>query len=384
MADFVFILGNAPKLALAELRAVLAAEVLLVGDHYALARLPAEIDVVALQRRLGGVVKIAQVVEKLPADVDDATLLYRVSEQFLALNQEKLYLALGELGRDHREVLDVRELKTRLREHGLKVRFAECGRHGAGAALLTHQHQLQEMLVIATGEQVLLAHTRSAQTIDDWSWRDRSKPYADRRKGMLPPKLARMMVNLAGSSETERVLYDPFCGTGTVLLEAAELGGFRLYGSDLDVKAVLGTQENLEWWQAETGRQVVSKVWVSDVARARRTDLEGKMVDVIVTEPFLGRQTPQPGQLANIFRGLQKLYWGAFRCWSDLLADEAQVIIVMPRVCDERGREYSLDSLLDKLADLGYNKISRELSYARADAVVRREIAVFEFRREKR
>ena len=56
MADFVFILGNAPKLALAELRAVLAAEVLLVGDHYALARLPAEIDVVALQRRLGGVV----------------------------------------------------------------------------------------------------------------------------------------------------------------------------------------------------------------------------------------------------------------------------------------------------------------------------------------
>ncbi|MDO5561154.1 MAG: hypothetical protein Q4G02_00015, partial [bacterium] len=103
-------------------------------------------------------------------------------------------------------------------------------------------------------------------------------------------------------------------------------------------------------------------------------------VDFIVTEPFLGKQTPKSSELNGIFRGLEKMYWGAFRHWTQILRPGSKIVIVMPRVHADNGQVFTLDSLLDKLAALGYNKQSRELFYARPQAIVEREIAVFEYR----
>ena len=56
-------------------------------------------------------------------------------------------------------------------------------------------------------------------------------------------KLGRVMVNLAGLNEKE-VLCDPFCGTGTILLEAESMG-IRAIGVDYDKRMCEGAKKNL-------------------------------------------------------------------------------------------------------------------------------------------
>ena len=59
----------------------------------------------------------------------------------------------------------------------------------------------------------------------------------------LPWKLGRVMVNLAGLNE-EEVLCDPFCGTGTILLEAESME-IRSIGIDYDKRMCDGAKKNL-------------------------------------------------------------------------------------------------------------------------------------------
>ena len=63
--------------------------------------------------------------------------------------------------------------------------------------------------------------------------------------GMMPPKLVQMMINIALSthqSTNQPTIYDPFCGLGTTLIEAANMGMTRIYGSDLSPEMVRASE----------------------------------------------------------------------------------------------------------------------------------------------
>lgn len=59
--------------------------------------------------------------------------------------------------------------------------------------------------------------------------------------GVLMPKVARVLVNLARAND---MLFDPFCGTGGILVEAG-LMGIHALGSDVQRKVLLGAKLNL-------------------------------------------------------------------------------------------------------------------------------------------
>lgn len=59
----------------------------------------------------------------------------------------------------------------------------------------------------------------------------------------IQPRKARCLVNLAGLDPGEQLL-DPFCGTGSVLMEAAATG-LRTFGSDVDPRMIEGSIRNL-------------------------------------------------------------------------------------------------------------------------------------------
>ncbi|KYH42542.1 MAG: tRNA (guanine-N2)-dimethyltransferase [Candidatus Bathyarchaeota archaeon B26-1] len=94
----------------------------------------------------------------------------------------------------------------------------------------------------------------------------------------MPAKLARCMVNLAQPRRGEVVL-DPFCGTGSILLEAG-LIGCRVLGFDVKRRMVEGTLRNL-------ARYGVNPVGVL-VGDARRLPLISCKVDCVVTDPPYG------------------------------------------------------------------------------------------------
>lgn len=328
---------------------------------------------------LGGSIKLYEVVKELDSQVADGEIVEEIVALLLSQTNEP-HFSLTQIGKGQREISNA-DIKDLVKENGKKARYFAS--NPSDSALLSHNSKATEVLLFNNQEtnKLLVAQVKWVQDIDDWTNRDRNKPYEDRKKGMLPPKVARMMINCAfglwkKDHDSSPLLYDPFCGTGTVLLEAG-MRDLDVYGSDIDQKSVFGSRDNLEWFKKEYSSDMKSKVFYMDAAHVNPEEFEQK-VDLLVTEPFLGKQTPRDQELANVFRGLEKMYLGSFKSFTQILNDGAVLAVVFPMV-DSGKRIYSLESLIDKLKTKGYNLLVNPLLYAREGARVARQICLFSF-----
>jgi len=375
------LLGNTPALSLLELSRMLPESAAPTEVQPDLCSVVLTDDQAArtLLERSGGVVKILKHIAELPS-VEDRELEHAITEHLLTNPAAKITFAIAELGRDHLPALDAGGIKRSLKDAGKKVRYQETTRHGLSAAVLSH-HAVAEIVALDTGNQTtILAESVAVQNIDHWTKKDRHKPYADRKKGMLPPKLARMLVNIAlGTSDPDgKILLDPFCGSGGVLIEAIELG-LSVRGSDTDTDAVSGTKKNLAWFTQDMESTSDWQVQQADATKVR----VDRPIHFLATEPFLGKPKPEKSQLKNIFTGLYKLYLGAFKHWKTVLVDGAQLVVIFPRA---RGSEFdmsqdtTLEALIDKLASLGYTTKSGPVTYFRPQARIARDVYLFEYR----
>ena len=111
--------------------------------------------------------------------------------------------------------------------------------------------------------------------------RPKNKPFF--HPSALHPKLARCMVNLARAASGSLVL-DPFCGTGSILIEAG-LIGCRVLGADVSRLMVNGSLMNL--------RRFNIKPLALIVADAVRLPFDE--VDFVVTDPPYGRRATTLG-----------------------------------------------------------------------------------------
>jgi len=103
-------------------------------------------------------------------------------------------------------------------------------------------------------------------------------------RAALKANVAYALLRLAHLDNPPDVLLDPFCGSGTILLEAAHLwSGTRGYGNDWNEEAVAGARENVE--RAGFGDRATIRegdVWHLD---ERFDDVTA---DLIVTNPPFG------------------------------------------------------------------------------------------------
>ena len=111
-----------------------------------------------------------------------------------------------------------------------------------------------------------------------------AKPFVERRPRRKPffhpsamqAKLARCMVNLAKPKAGELVL-DPFCGTGTMLIEAS-LIGCRILGLDIQRRMARGTIRNLKHFNIRP-----DGILIADVR-----NMPINTIDCVVTDPPYG------------------------------------------------------------------------------------------------
>jgi len=87
--------------------------------------------------------------------------------------------------------------------------------------------------------------------------------------GVMMPRMARTLVNLAQAREGE-ILLDPFCGTGGILIEA-ELLAMHAIGSDFDPLMVQGSTRNLQ------GASLM-------IADATHLPFSDRSIDTVVTD----------------------------------------------------------------------------------------------------
>ncbi len=249
-----------------------------------------------------------------------------------------------------------------------------------------------EFIIIPARGKLLVGRTIWVQSFEEWGARDFGRPSRDSKSGMLPPKLARMMINLSGASETDKIL-DSFCGSGTVLQEAAILGYKNLTGSDISVQAIKDSETNWQWLKKNNPLLTTTvRILQSDIF-----DLPSKFgtgsFDVIVTEPYLGpalRGRETKADIIKIQKELTEFYIRVLKVFSDLLVSSGRVVMVWPsfRLGNEVIRlnleseltkySFKLKNILPETAPASWLMSNNILTYSRPNQHVVREIVALE------
>ena len=433
---YIALLGRQPEISLAELAAVFG-----VDNVNRISQQCAEVQTAQFDiTTLGGTIKCAKVITELPASrTDKASLL--AASRFItqhyhakwAHSPHKITLGLSayNLAVSARDIQKTGLiLKSSLRKSGTSLRLIPNDQPALSTAtahnnkLGSSPYKVELLLVKTTDRHLIIAESRGVQNITTYTRRDRHRPRRDAFVGMLPPKLAQIMLNLAlgaGSLTGQRscgnsvagsvsslsdksmvlrtalpdafdleetagsraavTILDPFCGTGTVLQEAL-LAGYDVVGTDLSQKMVDYTTENLSWLQSTFTAPSRPIGRVIDIHQADATTHhwpDSKHLTAVVCETYLGQPfsaPPAPQKLAEVVGNCNHIITSFLTNIRPQLAPNTPLCIAVPAWYDASGHATHLP-LIKNLQQLGYYQLNHTpLIYRRPDQIVARELLV--------
>lgn len=334
---YFFILGTNTGLSVAELAAVIELKNLrLLAADFLLAETEREINALEIIKRLGGVIKIGRIIKELPLS-QEKNLLSEVEKIAVAKQVGstggKFPFGFSGYGTHNFNKQDLGlKLKKYFVEKGISSRFVVSREKTLSSVVVTQNRLVGrgiEIVLAADEKAVLIGETLAVQPFKDLSRRDFGRPARDDLSGMLPPKLAQIMINLAQVDNEKAVFIDPFCGSGTILSEALLMGYKNLFGSDISGKAVDDTRKNISWIKdLYSLENFKCKLTVKNAADLSKFIITSS-ADAIVTEPFLG---PQRGMIAFkvVISNLEELYSLALAEFRKVLKPGGRVVMIWP------------------------------------------------------
>lgn len=388
----LLILGRQANLGLAELESVLGSEhVVPFGTNYALSDL--NVDQVPF-KRLGGSVKLCEIIQKSESSnwqSVEKDMIKSIPNLKFGSTTGKITCGLSVYGIEvnAKDIMasGLRIKKALKKATGQSIRLVP--NQGDSTALTSAQvlhnsllaQNGAEVVVVCDGTNSIICRTASEQDIIAYSKRDQNRPKRDARVGMLPPKLAQIILNLGvGQSKPPFTILDPFCGTGVVLQEAA-LCGYNLYGSDLEARMVEYTAENLQWLN-DTHKlpSIEATLQTGDAT----THTWKEPFDAVACEGYLGSPFtgfPTETKLREVTHTCNQIAKGFLKNIGSQIAPGTKICIALPAWHRVDGSFERL-KLLDQLSEMGYNRVSfahtsaEELLYYRPDQIVARDLLV--------
>lgn len=356
--QYLAVLGRQPELGLVELESLFGNDSILPWGNSA-ALLDTEPDI----NRLGGSQKIGRVIYEGPTrDINEAPINLDDFKR-----PGKLTFGLSYYGLNATQRFVVASgitMKKRLRGKG-SVRFV-APQHGLalGAAQVKFNSLIRngfELLVVINKQKMVVAVTTQIQDIDWYAVRDYKRPTRSAKVGMLPPKLAQIMVNTTHSSH----VYDPFCGTGVILQESLLLDR-AASGSDISPEMVDATTKNLDWLKTQ---KLISKKWSVKEADSLSVTLPKNVC--IVSEGYLGPNQSKKVEVETyrkISKDLTRLYSKSLENWAKQLPKDSEITITAPVWQTTMG--WKALPIVDQLTDLGYT--FKQFAHVKSDALVYR------------
>jgi tRNA G10 N-methylase Trm11 len=404
------ILGRQPSIGMAELESLYGSSVITPISNIA-ALLDIDPCILAFDR-LGGSIKFCKVLTTLQTTKweDIEKFLVGVSpEHAKSMVGGKMNIGLSLYGLKidpQRLTRTALSLKKAIRAAGKSVRIVPNKELSLSSAQVIYNKLTGsngwELVFVVDGKQTIIAQTVKEQDINSYSLRDRDRPRRDSRVGMLPPKLAQIIINLATGELSKdklesicdipegqqlprpkfnELILDPFCGTGVILQEAL-LMGYEVDGSDLDQRMIDYSAENLKWLQsifsidnlADTNLEVgdaTSFVW-------------RRVPKFIASEAYLGQAfitQPSDAEIAQNISTTNLIIKKSLQNIARQVPSGTRLCIAIPAYHGSRG-DFKHLPLVDSIEELGYNRISfkhlsnGELVYFREQQIVARELLV--------
>lgn len=388
---YVAIAGRQPLISLAEIQALYDKAARLVGKKLVFFEIneDGEENISPDINRLGGSLKLGRFF-----NTDFSKLA-----KFLATThpEGKITLGISDFSKQKKSGLAKQksmELKRNLAKMGRSVRVITSNEPEISSAT-AHHNQLGEKAgcfeIFLIDREIYLS--LGTQNITAYTERDHARPARDAKVGMLPPKLAQILINLCGKlPEGARVL-DPFCGTGVVLQEAAIMG-YVPYGTDLNERMVEYSKKNLSWLFNERNQkrfkilpdliqkkdQILNAISVGD---ATSFAWDGE-IDAVAFEGYLGAPMSKPPvdiKFKTEKAKCREIAMGFLKNITPQIKSGTPVVMALPAWLRENGKYAGLN-ILDEIQEMGYNfgkfqDLSQsDLLYYREGQIVAREIIV--------
>ena len=240
--QYLAILGRQPKISLAELESQFSDVSVVAGSKNLLATFESETDPEIA--KLGGVIKLAKPIDGGSAAPEKFLEIFASSTGF----SSKFVIGVSDFskGSSARKAQgEALHIKRAMKKTGFSVRVLPNKDAVLSSATVFH-NQLGEkpghFEFVKFGNKWFVG--LEVQNIKAYAERDQARPARDAKNGMLPPKLAQILINLCGPLPRGATVLDPFCGTGVVLQEAL-LMGYKAYGTDLSERIVGFARKNL-------------------------------------------------------------------------------------------------------------------------------------------
>ncbi|MFA5359895.1 MAG: DNA methyltransferase [Patescibacteria group bacterium] len=330
---YFFILGTNPTLSLAELTAVFNnGRFSLIQKNIAILETDEEI-MANIIKKIGGTIKFGLIYNELASfntkNILQAAAAFTVPEK----HESKFNFGISYYGKIkiNLKVLGM-EFKKLLKQSDINSRWV-ISREPTLSSVVVEQNKLVtdkgvEIVMIEFNKKLLLGKTIAVQPFKELSFRDYGRPARDDRSGMLPPKLAQIMINLS-SAKLEDTILDPFCGSGTILTEAILMNYQNLIGTDISHKAISDTKKNIDWiienWKLKIGNLQLHQLDAQNLTQK----LKPNSINAIVTEPYLG---PQRGgfEINKIVKELEQLYSKSLIEFKKILKPNGKIVMIWP------------------------------------------------------
>lgn len=383
MQQYFFILGRNPALSYAELSSlldhlVIKYSILHISSEAVVLETESMLENFNLMQKLGGIVKFGKILNEVGLEEDESKFenvfsTSNLTSGYLPKREGKMHLGMSiyNAGADYLYVTKLFDklkdlnvsIKEKLKEKGIRIGFVQIKERFLSSVSVFKNDLLTkgvEIVVLVAGDKILVGKTLVVQEFGEFSFRDIGRPKIDKRSGIMPPKLARIMINL-GAVEKNQVLLDPFCGSGTVLTEAVVLGYKNITGCDISFKAVADTRSNLDWlfgkfnWLNKSSYNI--NIFGQNVTSITEK-ISADSIGGIITEPYLGPpffRKPDLLTIKKTISELTNLYIQAFTQFYRILRQTGRVVIIFP-IFEEARKLYFLE-ILPQLKKIGFENI---------------------------
>jgi len=385
---YAFELGRKKELCFAELIKVLGRDKLSEKNLDTAIFALKELNFKALQDKLGGTIKIIKITDQIdtkedlvPNENDIKKKIEKIITENFQNSSGKIPFSLCVLSIKNLRLINIKNLlnfsKKILKSLGFNSRFVNKDKKNPKPSTIYKAKVIEKGLdicLIRGQKAFFIGRTITIQDINSYSKRDYDKPKRDAQIGMLPPKLAQTMINLAGKSQT---IYDPFCGTGTILMEGL-LMSKDVVGSDINERMIDYSKHNCTWLEKEFGTKNKFKIFKKDARFIKNNDLKEK-IDTIVTEGYLGpalSKSPHPITIEKNFRELANLHLNWLKNINQFLNHKGKIVMCLTAYKTSKKIEF-LPMFREILKLSGFEEKASYL-YDRPGQIVLRQIKVLE------
>lgn len=405
MTKYIFLLGRNTHISIAELSAVLPKNTNFIHlqNDFLLLETEKINNIQEFLNRIGGTIKIIEITQE-HQNTHIPKVISQLAYDKFKDREDKVRFAVtvhNLNGTDEKQMKNsLMETKKLLKKSNISCRFINNNFKTAPIALLLGENIINkgaEFNAININKNWYFGETVAIQDINEYSKRDFERPERDPKLGMLPPKLAQILINLA-EVKIGQTIYDPFCGIGTILMESL-LMGLNVIGSDLSADNIKKTESNLKWLKEQAPQlQNSIRLFQKDATQTQKKDLQEK-ISAIISETFLGppiSKYPTYSQIEQNQALVGGLIYNFLKNIYPLIPQQTKLVLTLLTYRTENGF-HKLNKIHQALNTLGYNKIpiisgetiknlklnlkdSESLIYERPDQVVCREIIVLEKR----